>query len=94
MGGVSALSVPISIAETDRFRLKYQAFYSNEILTRLQPMTGSTGFTRLLCGRNHAADGADSTVRKITLKSPNMPPAQALLKGPKKSITTKTASNR
>jgi hypothetical protein len=51
IGGVYALSAPISIAETDRFRLKYQAFYSNEILTRLQPMTGSTGFTRLLCGR-------------------------------------------
>ena len=31
--------------------------------------------------RNLAADGADSAVRKIPLKSPNMPPDQALLKG-------------
>ena len=31
--------------------------------------------------RNLAANGADSAVRKIPLKSPNMPPSKALLKG-------------
>ena len=60
-------------------------FCSDEFSTRLHP---TTGFTRFRCGRNLAANGADSAVRKIPLKSPNMPPEQALLKGlsPQESI--------
>ena len=49
----------------------------------LNPLTtyDRTGFPRLQRGRNPTINGADSAVRKITLKSPNTPPDQALLKG-------------
>ena len=53
-------------------------FCSDEFSTRLHPTTGFIGFR---CGRNLAADGVDSAVRKTSLKSPNMLPNQALLKG-------------
>ena len=57
-------------------------FLFERISTHSQPMTGLTEFTRFRSGQNLATDGTDSAVRKIPLKSPNMPPDQAFLKGP------------
>ena len=62
------------------------AFHASDLLSpkmriRFEKFSTKQQLSDYKATRNLAADGADSAVRKITLKSPSMPLDQALLKG-------------